>query len=400
MASAQAWTVTSLAPLTKARMMGLRVLALASLMPASEYLKCGPLHDRWQQVLLKLLEHAPALQESVTMSTSASSEEGRGFVDCEDDCPWPEARPVPPRRDVITAGYANRAIAAGDLHNFGQGDFDQVQEAVAWLRYSLRLRRSDSLSTAVLAGASFQDVCSGELSPATGWAQLNAMPHWRDDATGGPPGFGDSWRAGLAQLSPTRAGDGSVHESSRASEAERVLVVTSTKSRHFWNLSFLVRVLSGLGVQRVIFVSEVCAARDEFQLGDVGIRFIDMSQPYDPLLREKADASVKKLRDNGKLRSELDLGKTTVAASVAPPTLDSKCEARFCSALGAGATMWGTVPEVIVARHMSMRCLVLAHVSRSAAPAAAAADAAWSVEPSRDVVHDLRDVITHMLSQD
>lgn len=77
-----------------------------------------------------------------------------------------------------------------------------------------------------------------------------------------------------------------------------------------------------------------------------GERFVDMSEPYTPALKNKFSeiATAEKIT--------LHKG---VYASVVGPQLETKAEYRMLKILGADAVGMSTVPEVIVANHLNMQ---------------------------------------------
>ena len=82
-------------------------------------------------------------------------------------------------------------------------------------------------------------------------------------------------------------------------------------------------------------------------IDELGPRFPDMSQPYDSGLNAKLESLA---RDkNIPLRSG-------VYASVLGPNLETRAEYRYLRTIGADAVGMSTVPEVIVANHMSLPC--------------------------------------------
>ncbi len=80
----------------------------------------------------------------------------------------------------------------------------------------------------------------------------------------------------------------------------------------------------------------------------LGVRFPDMSTPYDPALLELA-ASVA-LQERMKVQQGVYVG-------VQGPSLETRAEYRFLRMIGADAVGMSTVPEVIVAVHGGMRVL-------------------------------------------
>ena len=81
-----------------------------------------------------------------------------------------------------------------------------------------------------------------------------------------------------------------------------------------------------------------------------GPRFPDMSEPYSKMLNRKLKqiAKVKKIKLN-----------EGVYAAVMGPNLETRAEYRFLQKVGADAVGMSTVPEVIVANHMSLPCCAI-----------------------------------------
>jgi purine-nucleoside phosphorylase len=91
---------------------------------------------------------------------------------------------------------------------------------------------------------------------------------------------------------------------------------------------------------------------------ELGPRFPDMSDAYDPELRRLArDAA-------GRLGIELGEG---VYAAWLGPQFETPAEIRLMRTLGADLAGMSTVPEVIAARHMGIRCLGISVVTNMAA---------------------------------
>ncbi len=140
---------------------------------------------------------------------------------------------------------------------------------------------------------------------------------------------------------------------------------------------FLVRTLAVAGVETLLLTGVAGGIRAEVAPGDVmlvtnhinfqgvnplvgpnieawGPRFPDMTEPYDPQLRQIAEAAA--VQSEGALRKGVYLG-------VLGPTLGTAAEYRMMRTLGADAVGTGLVPEVIAARHMDLRVLALTAIA-------------------------------------
>jgi purine-nucleoside phosphorylase len=91
---------------------------------------------------------------------------------------------------------------------------------------------------------------------------------------------------------------------------------------------------------------------------ELGPQFPDMSAAYDPELREQARAAA---AEAGFAVHE------GVYAAVLGPSFETPAEVRMLRALGGAVVGMSTVPEVIAARHMGLRVLVLSFAANPAA---------------------------------
>lgn len=142
-------------------------------------------------------------------------------------------------------------------------------------------------------------------------------------------------------------------------------------------ITFPIRVLHSLGVHTLIMSGAAGAMNLDYQLGDLmvlddhinlqtsnplvgpnlsefGPRFPDMSQPYDPHLKQL----VKEIA--AKQGTTMHEG---VYVSVTGPNLETRAEYRFLRMIGGDVVGMSTVPEVLVARHMDMRVCAISVVT-------------------------------------
>lgn len=89
-------------------------------------------------------------------------------------------------------------------------------------------------------------------------------------------------------------------------------------------------------------------------LDDLGVRFPDMSEPYDQNLIQTA------LNIAEKYSIRVHKG---VYASVPGPNLETKAEYKYLRIIGADAVGMSTVPECIVAKHMNLPCFAISVIT-------------------------------------
>jgi purine-nucleoside phosphorylase len=142
-------------------------------------------------------------------------------------------------------------------------------------------------------------------------------------------------------------------------------------------ITFPVRVMKLLGVQK-LFISNASGGLDPKHevgdlmiitdhinlhpenplrgpnLDDLGLRFPDMSEPYDRQMIAEAEKYATGLA------STVHKG---VYVSVTGPNLETPAEYRFLRIIGADAVGMSTVPETIVARHMNIPVFALSIIT-------------------------------------
>lgn len=147
-------------------------------------------------------------------------------------------------------------------------------------------------------------------------------------------------------------------------------------------LSFPIRVMKFLGIKTLILSNASGGVNPEFEIGDlmiitdhinlmknnpligqneeeIGTRFPDMSNAYDPELIRRAFEIADK--------HEIKLQKGIYAA-VSGPTFETPAEYKYIRIIGADAVGMSTVPEVIAARHMGLRCFAFSVISDLGVP--------------------------------
>jgi purine-nucleoside phosphorylase len=90
-----------------------------------------------------------------------------------------------------------------------------------------------------------------------------------------------------------------------------------------------------------------------------GPRFPDMSAPYDAEMITKA----KKIADDHNIKTHIG-----TYVSVMGPNLETRAEYRFLRIIGGDVVGMSTVPEVIVANHMSMPVFAISVITDEGFP--------------------------------
>ncbi len=145
---------------------------------------------------------------------------------------------------------------------------------------------------------------------------------------------------------------------------------------------FPIRVMKLLGVQKLFLSNAAGGINLNFKKGDLvliddhinlqfgnpltgknfdelGSRFPDMSEPYDPNLKSLLQQKASELN--------IDL-KEGVYAAVNGPNLETKAEYRYLKIIGADLVGMSTVPEVIAANHMQLPCAAVSVITDECDP--------------------------------
>ena len=167
-------------------------------------------------------------------------------------------------------------------------------------------------------------------------------------------------------------------------------------------ITFPVRVMKFLGINLLVLSNASGGVNSDYEIGDimviedhinlmkdnpligknedeVGTRFPDMGHAYDSHLIELAMGIA------GKQGIKLQKG---IYAAVSGPTYETPAEYRYIRSIGADAVGMSTIPEVIAARHMGLKCFAVSVISDLGVPGKIVEithkhviDAASAVEP-------------------
>ena len=147
-------------------------------------------------------------------------------------------------------------------------------------------------------------------------------------------------------------------------------------------VTFPVRVMKLLGIERLFVSNASGGVNPDFEVGEImiqndhinlfpahpligknfdelGPRFPDMSEPYDPEMISLAQ----------QIAAENNI-KVSVGtyAGLTGPTLETPAEYKYVRVIGADAVGMSTVPEVIVARHMEIPCFAISIITDLGVP--------------------------------
>ncbi len=147
-------------------------------------------------------------------------------------------------------------------------------------------------------------------------------------------------------------------------------------------VTFPVRVMKYLGIERLFVSNASGGVNPNFEIGEImiindhinlfpahpligknidelGPRFPDMSEPYD---HEMIKLAKEIANENGIRVAE------GVYAGLTGPTLETPSEYKYVRIIGADTVGMSTVPEVIVARHMSIPCFAISIITDLGVP--------------------------------
>ncbi len=147
-------------------------------------------------------------------------------------------------------------------------------------------------------------------------------------------------------------------------------------------ITFPIRVMKQLGVEQLFLSNAAGGVNTDYKKGDLAViddhinllpenplkgvndaefgnRFVDMSEPYSHALNALLFAKAQEL--------SLEL-KKGVYASVAGPNLETRAEYRYIRNIGADMVGMSTVPEVIVANQVGIKCAAISVITDECDP--------------------------------
>jgi purine-nucleoside phosphorylase len=141
-------------------------------------------------------------------------------------------------------------------------------------------------------------------------------------------------------------------------------------------ISLPVKVLKYLGIGSLFLSNAAGGVNPSFRIGDImvitdhinllpnpligenddriGVRFPDMGEAYDKAFIEKAFMIARK--------NNISIHKGIYLATTGP-TYETPAEYRYFRIIGADAVGMSTTPEVIIARHMNLRCFAVSVIT-------------------------------------
>lgn len=147
-------------------------------------------------------------------------------------------------------------------------------------------------------------------------------------------------------------------------------------------VTYPVRVMKLMGIERLFVSNASGGVNPDFEVGEImiqndhinlfpahpligknidemGPRFPDMSEPYDPTMI----ALAQEIAHEHNIRVAVG-----TYAGLTGPTLETPAEYKYVRAIGADAVGMSTVPEVIVARHMEIPCFAISIITDLGVP--------------------------------
>lgn len=236
-------------------------------------------------------------------------------------------------------------------------EFEKIHAAVEFLNTRTRMRPTIAVVLGSGLGSFAEQVADREIIP------FSTIPNFPQSTVEGHSGNLVLGRSGNIEVAVMQ---GRVHYYEGYSMKE---------------VTFPTKVLAQFGVKQLILTNAAGGINKKFKQGRLmiiedhlnlqstnpllgpnesrfGPRFFDMSEAYDKTMRSVALAAARKLK--------LPVHRG-VYAGLTGPSYESPAEIRMLRRLGADAVGMSTVPEVIVANHMGVKCLGISCITNMAA---------------------------------
>ncbi len=256
------------------------------------------------------------------------------------------------------------------------GDFERVEQAAAYVGSRSKLRPQVALVLGSGLGAFADTLAHSDRIP---YADI---PHFPRTTAQGHAGNLVIGQVSGGQVGGGQVGGGQVGAAPGATTVAAMQGrVHSYEGRSPRELVFPLRVLWKLGVRAAILTNAagginsayhqgcLVVLRDHINLQGTnpligpneerfGPRFVDMTEAYYRPYQQIA------LEEGRRLGIEIHPG---VYAALSGPSYETPAEIHYLRAIGADLAGMSTVPEVIVARHLGIRCLAISCVTNLAA---------------------------------
>lgn len=141
-------------------------------------------------------------------------------------------------------------------------------------------------------------------------------------------------------------------------------------------ITFPVRIMKWLGIQRLVVSNASGGVNPNFEVGDLMIINDHINLLPNPLIGPNNDSigprfpDMSQTYDRGMIAAAVDIAKrmniryqSGCYVALSGPALETPAEYRYIRTIGGDAVGMSTVPEVIVARHMSIPCFAVSIIT-------------------------------------
>jgi purine-nucleoside phosphorylase len=243
------------------------------------------------------------------------------------------------------------------LKDVKMSEFEKTQAAVDFLKATTALRPKIGLVLGSGLGAFADQIDERQV------ISYSEIPHFPRSTVEGHSG---NLVLGKSEGVPIAVMQGRVHYYEGYSIKE---VAFPTRVLARFGIAYLVLTNAAGGINKKFKAGHLMVIEDHLNLQGTnpligpnearfGPRFFDMSEGYNKKMREIALAAARRLK------LKVHHG---VYAALSGPSYETPAEIRMLHRLGADAVGMSTVPEVLVANHMGVRCLGISCITNMAA---------------------------------